>query len=466
MTGAPGPRSSAADADQPKSVAYPDPATAEDSPLSRRGWVAALAALASVNGPFIGSFAFRGLGLLLGFGVNVLLARLLGASEFGVYTLAFAVIALLAVPMHDGVANLLMREVARDTAASAWGNLRGDLLAANLFIVIGAVAAVVIVAPVVWTQVPAAGRVLWWLALALLPLYALANLRGAALLGLARPVLAQIPDLILRPALLGLALLIGGGLAQWRIAADRAMAFHLGAALCAFLVGTALMLRALPRQIHGAAPVYRMRAWMRSLGPFALISGVQVTNSSLAVLLLGYFTTSPEISAYRVAFLGSSLLVIGMVAGGQVLSPQIAALHARGERTELQRRIRTMTRIMLATALPPALLLLVFSHPLIQFVFGEQYVRAQWPIVILIIGQLINVGTGAVGVLLIMTGHELSALRTLIGTTLLNLVLGLVLIPPLGALGAAIATAAAMAVSNLRMAWQARALLGVRSTPW
>jgi len=432
----------------------------------RQGWAAIDAGAASLSGPFVGSFGFRGLGLLLGFGGNVLLARLLGVAEFGAYTLAFTVVTLLALPLHDGAANLLMREVARDAAAGAWGTLRGALWAANLFVLAGAAVAVAIVAPIVWSQVPGPGRTLWWLALALLPLYALASLRGATMLGLARPVLAQIPDLIIRPAALALALLIGGALGGWRVSAATAMAFHVGAASSAFLVGTLLVLRVLPQPIWSAPPKYRWRAWLRSLGPFALISGVQLTNGSLAVLLLGYFSTASEISAYRIAYLGSSLLTIGLVAGAQILAPQITALYARGELEELQLRIRTMTRIMLVTAVPPALVILVFGRPLIRGIFGEEYVGAQWPIAVLIIGQLVNVATGGVGMLMIMTGHEASALRTLIATTLLNLALGAALTPLLGALGAAIAGMTAMVVLNLRLVWQAKQLLGIRCTPW
>lgn len=430
-----------------------------------RAYRAMIPAVVQRGGPFVGSFGFRSLGLLLGFGVNVLLARLLGPVEFGAYTFAFTVVSLLAVPLHDGAANLLMREVARDAAAGAWGSLRGAVIAANLFVMLGAAAVIVIVAPLVWVRVPATERSLWWLTLALLPLYSLANLRGAVLLGLARPVLALIPDLIVRPSVLALALVIGGA-AGWRVGATSAMGFHVGAASCAFLVGTAFTLHVLRRQVPKARAAYRPRAWLRSLGPFSLISGVQITNTSLAVLFLNYFSTKPEISSYRIAFLGASLLGIGVAVGTQILAPQIAELHARGTPEQLQRRVRTVTRFMLGAALLPAIGLLIFSHPLIHLIFGEQYIGAQAPIVVLVLGQLLAAGTGAVGILLFMTGHENSVLRVVIATMLINVALEFAFVPQMGALGAAIASTVAMAASSLGMIWQATKLTGIRCTPW
>ncbi|MDB5516266.1 MAG: polysaccharide biosynthesis protein [Tardiphaga sp.] len=415
---------------------------------------------------FGGSFGLRTLGLLLGFAANVLLARVLGPTEFGAYTLAFTIVTVLAVPLHDGTANLLMREVARDVADARWENLRGALLASNGFVLIGAVAALVLAAPVILLHIPPGDRVLWWSAVALLPFFSLANLRGAALLGLGRSVWAQIPDQIVRPGALSLGLAATALVFHRKLGAGGAMMVHLAAAGCAFAVGTSLMISALPEDVRRAAPKYRMRAWMRSLPPLSLLSGVQVMNGSLAVLLLDRFATKSEISSFRIAFLGSSLLGIGMAVGAQILAPQIAELKIRGTPGQLQRRVRTVIRIMLGTALPPAVGILIFIHPLIHLIFGDQYIGAQLPIDVLILGQLITASTGAAGILLLMTGHENAILRTIIGATLINALLGFALVPAMGALGAAIASTVAMAASSLGMVWQAKKLTGIRCTPW
>lgn len=413
---------------------------------------------------FSASLSARGAALILGLAVNVLLARLLGPMELGTYALALTVITMFAVPLHDGAATLLVREVARSAAVGAWGRLRGCLRAANVGVVVTVAAVIALVVPLVLLCVRHEEQALWLWALLLLPLYSLAGLRGAVLLGLQRPVLGQLPDQILRPLLFGFALLLFSRMSQ--TTATSAMSLHVGAAFCAFLAGTALLLKVLPREVADANAEYDPRGWLRSLAPFTLMAGIQVFNSSLATLLLGYFGKYADIAFYRVAYLGASLVAVSLIAGDQILAPRIAALHASGDLIELQRQVVKMTRLMLCVALPMALVIAISGEPLVRFFFGRPYSDAHWPLVVLTIGQLINVGAGPAGSLLTMTGHENSAMHAIILQMLLNLALGVVLIPNFGAIGAAIATAVSMVVLNLTCIWRVRILVQVRSAPW
>ena len=86
-------------------------------------------------------------------------------------------------------------------------------------------------------------------------------------------------------------------------------------------------------------------------------------------------------------------------------------------------------------------------------------------LVVLAIGQFINVSTGSVGFVLIMAGNErLARNNTLLAATV-SLVLNVLLIPPLGALGAAIATAASIASLNLSAAYLVKRRLGILTIP-
>jgi len=80
--------------------------------------------------------------------------------------------------------------------------------------------------------------------------------------------------------------------------------------------------------------------------------------------------------------------------------------------------------------------------------FGNDFYEGRVPLMILGIGQFVNAFTGSVGFLLSMTGHE----RTLVGCSivglLVNLFLGILLVPSMNAIGAAIATAVSLIISN------------------
>lgn len=90
---------------------------------------------------------------------------------------------------------------------------------------------------------------------------------------------------------------------------------------------------------------------------------------------------------------------------------------------------------------------------------GAQFTAA-WPLVIAFsIGNMINAGTGAVGYLLLMTGHtKISSLNSLVAVVV-NIVLGVLLTPRYGAMGVAFATGLAVAVVNLMRLLQVRLLL-------
>ena len=82
-------------------------------------------------------------------------------------------------------------------------------------------------------------------------------------------------------------------------------------------------------------------------------------------------------------------------------------------------------------------------------VVGDEFVVARWALVALVLGQLVNVGAGSVGYLLIMTGHQIPCARVFFASAVVNVILNAIAIPRFGILGAAIATAFSMMLWNV-----------------
>jgi O-antigen/teichoic acid export membrane protein len=95
--------------------------------------------------------------------------------------------------------------------------------------------------------------------------------------------------------------------------------------------------------------------------------------------------------------------------------------------------------------------------------FGVEFVAAYTPLMILLIGQFVNSATGAVWFLLNMTGHERETARGLAVSAVLNLMLNLLLTPPFGIIGAAVATTTALITWNVLLWWAVRKRLGINS---
>ena len=106
--------------------------------------------------------------------------------------------------------------------------------------------------------------------------------------------------------------------------------------------------------------------------------------------------------------------------------------------------------------------MLVFApREIITVVFGKPYENGDLPMVILATGQLINAGTGAVGLLLTMTGHQIRWLAISISAFFHNGMLNWMLIPKLGLVGAAMATMVTVGTLFITALVQVRSLLGL-----
>ncbi len=101
----------------------------------------------------------------------------------------------------------------------------------------------------------------------------------------------------------------------------------------------------------------------------------------------------------------------------------------------------------------PVLLLLIVFPGFIMGIFGQQFVRGWGVLAVLAIGQFINVSTGSVGFLLIMCGEERVYRNNTAFAAIVNVALNVLLIPRWHALGAAVATATALATLHLTAAF-------------
>jgi O-antigen/teichoic acid export membrane protein len=94
-------------------------------------------------------------------------------------------------------------------------------------------------------------------------------------------------------------------------------------------------------------------------------------------------------------------------------------------------------------------LFFIFSGKWILSIWGEEFEEAYWILIILGFGQLVNLSTGAVGIILTMTGHEKTQRNISLCFLAVFLFLSFTLIPIYGALGASIATATTILGINI-----------------
>lgn len=126
---------------------------------------------------------------------------------------------------------------------------------------------------------------------------------------------------------------------------------------------------------------------------------------------------------------------------------------------DLGKYVRNTTRLLIITSLPIILLMLIFPDFLMSL-FGKGFEGGAGYLRVLVLGQFINVITGSVGYLLTMSGHEKDMRNITIINGALAVILALILNPIFGAMGSAISTAIAVALSNIMALGMVKKRLG------
>ena len=159
-------------------------------------------------------------------------------------------------------------------------------------------------------------------------------------------------------------------------------------------------------------------------------------------LLVSYYCSAADIGVYQAAAQCGFMLAIVLSAFNAIFSPLIADLYRKGEIGKLDRLFKISTKWGLYCCVPFGLVLILAPWETMTFLFGHHYRSGAVVLSIVTITQLINVGTGAVDHLLIMTGQQRSWVVISAFMLFVNLTMGFLLIPRWGLLGAALATAA------------------------
>ncbi len=179
--------------------------------------------------------------------------------------------------------------------------------------------------------------------------------------------------------------------------------------------------------------------------------------------MLGTMVGPEAAGLFDVARKGAMLTAFVLMAVTMPLGPMAAELRARGDHQQLQRLVTRSARTAMLGALPVALALVVAGPTLLSFL-DDAFVAAYDALVILCIGQMINVAMGPVALLLNMAGYEHDAACGIVFAAALNTILGLAFIPLWGVSGAAVATALSLVCWNIVLARSVRRRMHIAPT--
>lgn len=382
------------------------------------------------------------------FALTALVTRNMPNDEAGLFLLGFTLITVLSIFFRLGLDNVILRFLsAHGTDDFAQEKLnRGLLWIATAVIpaTVGGMALSEQIATHLFNK-PAFGQVLFWM-LPALPAMAIFFLLSFAFQAQHRVVVTTIFQN------LGISTLFIAGFGYlWYNQPDAIGAVtsaQLYSVVAASVLIAAITLWFSQRNLHFKLTGYRdselthasMNLWTASIMSLAVQwSGILIAGAMLPAEDVALLT-----AAQRTAMLTSFVLMVV----NMVVAPRYARLWKEDNIERIQYLAKWSTRGMIAMVLPIVAAMMIWPEK-VMGLFGEGFEEAAVLLMILAVGQFVNVATGSVGYLLSMSGHEKEFnLVTMIAGPF-TAVLGLVLTIHFGVVGAAIATATGVITQNV-----------------
>jgi O-antigen/teichoic acid export membrane protein len=436
----------------PSARARPDARGADDVASTRRGDIRTLVRGGVLNAVGIVANA------LMSFGFGVVIARALGADGAGAFFVSLAAFAILQSVSQMGADTGAIRTIARYLALERRRDVRPVVRVGLLpVLVFGSALAVVLY----WTA-PALAETLipdrrdeatTYLRI-LAPVLPIAA-GSAVLLAATRGLGVMLPFVVidragrsgLRLALALLVAALGLGGAAFMVAWIVPVAIGFVAAAVWLLALVSRAERPAPSDVHVAAS----GAIAREFWSFSAYRGVaalfRVGLLWAGLLLVGALGSAAEAGAYsaatRIVLAGTFALDAVLV----VMGPQISALLALDERERTGVLFQTATAWLTALSFPFYITIALFA-PLALQIFGEDFTMAATALVILSLAMLLDMASGPVTTVLLMAGRSSWFLLNIMVTLAVNVVANILLIPPFGVTGAAVAWAVSIVVQN------------------
>ena len=163
-------------------------------------------------------------------------------------------------------------------------------------------------------------------------------------------------------------------------------------------------------------------------------------------LMVGMFRPAADVGVYQAVTQLAIAFPTILTAFGSVITPMIAQLYHQGEIPRLEALFRTSTRWGLYLCLPAALVVCFAPGEVLTVLFGSAYAGGAVPLVILTVGQLINVTTGSTHAVLLMTGQQRVWFIVSASMLAAGIALNWLLIPRLGLVGAAVAMSVTLSI--------------------
>lgn len=408
------------------------------------------------------AFAIRIVSAAIAFISQIILARMMGDYEYGIFVFVWVIAVILGNLSCLGFHTTVIRFLPQYRTEGSEEAILGLATTARIFAMISAtLIAVTGIATIhlLGDRIEEHYVQPLFVAAFALPMIALGDVLDGTARANGWPVHALSPTYIARPLLILGFMVLAVGLG-WVADANTAILATLVAAYTATLTQFLVITRKLRHRFPAQRLEIRFRTWLLVAFPIFLIEGFYFMLTNADVIIVGLYLPPEKVAVYFAAAKTMALVHFVYFAVKAAAAQRFSGLVSSGDTAALA----DFARQTIQWTFWPSLVvggLVIAAGPFLLSLFGPSFIDGHMIMVVLFCGILAKAMVGPGEVLLTMAGEQ-KICAAIYGLALAaNLGLNIMLIPAWGLLGAATATAGAMAIEAILLHVIIRRKLGI-----
>jgi O-antigen/teichoic acid export membrane protein len=407
-------------------------------------------------------FIIRVLSAALAYVSQILLARWMGGSDYGIYVYVWTWVLLLGSMMDFGMSASAQKIIPEYRTGGADSLLRGFLSGSRWITFAASSAVSLLLAGIVTTLsawIEPREVIPLYVGCMTLPAFVVANTQD----GIARSHdwmrLGLIPQFIVRQAFI-IGITAGFLVLGLDLGATAAMIAS-AAAVWIAMIGQMIVLNGrLGSQVSAGPKAYDVRGWLAVSLPILLVESFYLLLSYTDVLVLQQFRSSQEVGVYFAVVKTLALVSFIHYAMSATTAHRFAEYNALGDKARLSAYVSHAINWTFWPSLAATIGLLAMGKPLL-WLFGPQFTVGYDIMFVAAIGLVVRSAIGPVERLLNMLGHQHICALAYALAFVMNLTLCLALVPRFGGHGAAAATSLSLSFETVLLFWIVRRRLGL-----
>jgi O-antigen/teichoic acid export membrane protein len=375
---------------------------------------------------------------LLRAAIVIYAARVLGAASWGAFSYALGVAAFLTIFSDIGINALITKETTRNP------QLKDQYISTAFFTKLGLltifVAGVILFFPYL-TNIEEAARIMPIL-IFVFAFDTLRDLGSAVSRALEQMQIESLVNIFTNLAIVVLGFIF---LATYKSSTALAMAYAGGSGLG--LIVIFYTLREHFKNLLSKFNKSLVKQILATAWPFGLMGLMGAIMLNTDIIMLGWLGSATEVGYYAAAQKPVQLLYVLPALLATSIFPILARM-AQDDQNKAKKILERSVALAILVAIPTVILGVILANPIITILYGAEYFPAITTFQLLVITVLIVYPSSLIGNAIFAYDRQKSFVVFVVVATIGNIIFNILLIPPLGIVGAAISTVFTQLITN------------------